>query len=372
MGLVFEWRNSSLRGRGYMGEKNGNRMLIISVGFLLTIATLLFPIHLPAQGSYPVRPRLPTTDSPGGFPNVQLAYDPNTATASTAAQQVRCAEYCTTPVTFTTTWSGFPRGYDAPYTLVVRWSASATLILFSGATGRVEAKLEYSLDGGGSWSDLEAPWIRTTSGNLLAHDTTPLSLPSNQDTAQVQVRATLTIQMTSCPSCTSGISYAYGGESIWDIRIEASGCQVPSGETTEGLGWDVALPTVQDYRQTLASQGVNFYSRKITEQDPGGGGPDTCWWSLSIYDPEESITGGSWYVQADNTWGPDMVGWLEPWITYYRDEDRTPCSTQFYQRMVIDCGTNTVTYRTNLLRMGFDQVKVWSERDGVYAERNYP
>jgi hypothetical protein len=40
--------------------------------------------------------------------------------------------------------------------------------------------------------------------------------------------------------------------------------------------------------------------------------------------------------------------------------------------MVIDCGSNQVPYVTPTLRMGFDDLIVWSERAGQYAQRVWP
>jgi hypothetical protein len=40
--------------------------------------------------------------------------------------------------------------------------------------------------------------------------------------------------------------------------------------------------------------------------------------------------------------------------------------------MVINCGPTNSTYTTTLLRMGFDAINVWSERDGALASKAWP
>lgn len=352
---------------------------IILFGFLgaIIVGSLLYPIDVPAQGSYPIRPNLPTSDVPGGFSNVTWASDGSINSVSGASKSTFCHVNCTTQHVFTTTWSGFARGYNPPYTLTVRWDASAIFGIYSpSAAGRVEARVEYSTNGGGSWSDIEAPFLRTAPPNssLNVHDA-QVPLSDSQDTAQVQVRGTLTVQMTSCPMpCNSNISNVNGALRIADIRINASGCRIPTGETTSFTGWN---GTLANYSQTLTPPNpeVNFYGRKIAEQDPGGGGPDTCWFVGSDIAKQEAVTnppGLVWYVDANNVWQSDSVGWSPVAVNYYRSQGSAPCQTQFSQRMVINCGASNSTYRTNLLRMGLDSINVWSERDGVYVTRAWP
>jgi len=56
--------------------------------------------------------------------------------------------------------------------------------------------------------------------------------------------------------------------------------------------------------------------RRLIELD--GGAPaswDTCWWSDSNIDQQHTLSGGTWFVGDDNTWGVgpgvccDSVGW---------------------------------------------------------------
>jgi hypothetical protein len=150
---------------------------------------------------------------------------------------------------------------------------------------------------------------------------------------------------------------------------------VPTGETTSSNGWgDGPDDTIHRWLQTLLpSLGGNFAGRTVTERDPGGGGPDTCWFPQSNYLKAEAITGGSWSVDANNTWGPDYVGWHYDAVVYYRNQGRAPCETSFPQAMQIDRpGGPSIIYVTNVLRAGITSISVWSERAGQYAERIWP
>ncbi len=180
--------------------------------------------------------------------------------------------------------------------------------------------------------------------------------------------------MTACvPSCTSNTSNVLGLMYIYDIRIEASDCLVPTGEITNSIGWSSG--GIHAWRQLLTPSTTNFVGRRVQEENPGNGGPDTCWFLGSDFGQSVSITGGppgGWPVGSANQWGDDFVGWEADAVTYYRDAGRAPCLTSFSQRMVINCGTGSRTYTTNMLMMGFDYLEVWSMRAGAYAERVWP
>ena len=145
---------------------------------------------------------------------------------------------------------------------------------------------------------------------------------------------------------------------------------VPTGESTASVGWNASYSTVHDFRQTL--QGGNFVGRVVHEED-GGNGNDTCWFVDSQFAKFEAVTGGQWTVDANNKWGLDSVGWFPNSVTYYRNQQRAPCGTQFDQKMYINRpGTSDAHYVTNLLRMGLTATTVWSERAGVYQSKIWP
>ena len=148
-------------------------------------------------------------------------------------------------------------------------------------------------------------------------------------------------------------------------------CTSPTSETTTPIGWD-SDPTVYSWDQTLLPAATNFTGRTVTEQDPGGGGPDTCHFTGSIFTPFTAITGGTWTVTSGNHWGSDHVGWHSSAVTYYRAQGKAPCGTTFPQRMVIDCSTGPITYATNTLGCDINSTTVTSTRAGSMAIRTWP
>lgn len=152
-------------------------------------------------------------------------------------------------------------------------------------------------------------------------------------------------------------------------------CTRPTDETTAFSGWAApeGLPTVGRWTQTLAPSTTNFSGRQVTEEDPGGGGPDNCWFSGSAVSKITAITGGTWTVTPANTWGFDYVGLTATVVTYYRGQGRDPCSVTVPQRMVISClGAVSLPYRNNTLGYVIDNPGISSIRDGAVATKNWP
>jgi len=109
----------------------------------------------------------------------------------------------------------------------------------------------------------------------------------------------------------------------------------PTGESTVFAGWDGK--GLGKWRQTLKppadEAGFDFSYDTVEESDPGGGGPDTCWFSGSAILPFTAITGGTWYPDAAGVWEFDHVGWFTTSVDYYRKKKRAPCGTTFPQQM---------------------------------------
>jgi hypothetical protein len=90
------------------------------------------------------------------FVNPGNAYDNNDATFANAHLITSCRTDCTTLYSKTTTWTGVSGGYH-PIRLEVHWYSSAYGYLSGGDATTIEAKLEYSLDGGSSCRLIRAP-----------------------------------------------------------------------------------------------------------------------------------------------------------------------------------------------------------------------
>lgn len=176
--------------------------------------------------------------------------------------------------------------------------------------------------------------------------------------------ATLVMTVTSRPGA--------GGAVVATQVAQAKAVVIPTGETTASNGWGAgAATTIHRWQMTLTPGTTNFQGRSVTEQDAGGGGPDTCWFAGSTYAKWTAITGGTWAVGAGNVWGDDFVGWFSAAVTYYRAQGRAPCQTTFPQNMLIN-GEGSPRYRTNSLSCGFTATNVWSTRDGATQNKAWP
>lgn len=201
----------------------------------------------------------------------------------------------------------------------------------------------------------------TLAPNTQYSSATSVSVPNNGNATD---DATLVMTVTSRP--------AAGGAAVAVQVAQAKAVVIPTGETTASNGWGAgAATTTHRWQMTLTPGGTNFQGRSVTEQDPGGGGPDTCWFAGSTYARWTAITGGTWAVGAGNVWGDDFVGWFSTTVTYYRTNGRAPCQTTFPQDMHIN-GEGSPRYRTNTLSCGFTMTNVWSTRDGVTQNKVWP
>ena len=145
---------------------------------------------------------------------------------------------------------------------------------------------------------------------------------------------------------------------------------VPTAETTAFTGWHSTGPTWANFTQTLF--GGNFDGRWVREED-GGNGDDTCHFPESEKDEWDVLTEfighpNPWLVDENNKWGPDTFGWATEFIIYYRGEGMAPCQAQFNQKMYIQRpGTGDYHYVTQVMKTGFTDTTVWSERAGVHS-----
>jgi hypothetical protein len=163
-----------------------------------------------------------------------------------------------------------------------------------------------------------------------------------------------------------------GEQTLYAQRPANVICTSPTGETTSSGVWHSSATSIHDWNQTLLPSTTNFVGRSVTEQNPGGGGPDSCYFTGSTFAPFVSISGGTWPVGSGNAWGPDSVGWLPSAVTYYRAQGRATCGTTFPQRMVINCSSGAITYANNTLGCDITATGVTSTRAGHTVSRTWP
>lgn len=196
----------------------------------------LMPALLTVATGAEVRTTTTSTYRPTTESNVQNlnnpgnARDPNIYTAAGTSMSRICYRDCTTPIEATATWSGFPSsGTDIPLSLEIKWSARSDWYS-TGSTSEVLAKIEYNL--GGSWATAENYlWVSAHTAPCPSPSNQAIQCPDHvisvdldpqQDITQIQVRATLVVQMTVCNTCTSlGFANVTGSISIYDVRVIA-------------------------------------------------------------------------------------------------------------------------------------------------------
>jgi len=150
----------------------------------------------------------------------------------------------------------------------------------------------------------------------------------------------------------------------------AASAQTPDYEITYWNGWGdhLGVPTLSLFGQVLVSD--YNHENAIVYETSFATGFDRCWFPTSRFAPSNVVTGSSWIVGFDNSWGWDAVGWLPEAVDYYRYERvlrrlPMPCGTTVYQRMWIDDFAGSRPYQNNLLRGDIGPEYVCSERDGV-------
>jgi hypothetical protein len=200
-----------------------------------------------------------TSQSGATFIYPENAYDNSGSTASVGGVSRICYTDCTNPGSQSATWIGIPDGYH-PIRLEVHWKAVSYVGLYGADTAAIEAKLEYSLDGGSSWShtfgseDTDVVWYGdsptcSSSGVTCDDHVSTVALDDYQHTGQIQVRATLTAQLPHCDNCWIRISNITSQMKVNDIRVIADNCEIPIGESTDSLA---GIPSLQ-IEQPIAS-----------------------------------------------------------------------------------------------------------------------
>lgn len=132
-----------------------------------------------ASAQFPVRPtQYRTVSCTGGYVNPPLAYDGNLSTYSyaTVLQQIKGA------TTACETWYGFP---SIPGTNMVLNVSSAAEINGTPTKSGGYAQLEYSLDGGNSFT----PFYTLINQGQILQQTNSVALPNTQNLANIQVYA---------------------------------------------------------------------------------------------------------------------------------------------------------------------------------------
>ena len=224
----------------------------------------------------------------------------------------------------------------------------------------------------------------TTAMNL--HATNPN--PSGPCNGSIPVTATISAQIRN-----DGCDIAFGSFQNDDGSFSDSAYSMakipdlPTGESTEGVGWNSTWPTVQQFRQTLQGDSQRpFDGRQVTEL-AGGDQSDGCYYRGAAdngYAPF-GVTGGWWivgryatppYYFLTNEWVDDYVGMTPDLFTFYRDNGRAPCSA--YAQQLMNMCTNgqgcsmTQQYFSTYITYSLDATTVTAGRNAVLQSTSWP
>lgn len=165
------------------------------------------------------------------------------------------------------------------------------------------------------------------------------------------------------------------GSGSWNNSDGASGqysfskpCDVPTGESTASVEWDMFQPTVHVWDATLSPSSINFDGRTVTE---GGTSSDSCWFPGSGFAEVVAVQGPN-PADINGNGYRDRVGWIPGAVTYYRAQGRAPCDATSVQQMRIDCSTSNPVYINNGLVSTIGVTTVGSSRSGQTQTRTWP
>jgi hypothetical protein len=178
------------------------------------------PVPPAVKPSHPLNTEATGTD----LPSPQSAFDSSTLSGSGMSATRHCKWDGLTPIERTTTWYGFPEGW-IPDQLEVKFRASSDFIFYFPEThGQVKAKIEYSIDGGGSWDLIEPEYVSTDQSPAAdipeGHVAYVTDLADDLDPTLIRVRATLLMQLTSCNNFTLEASHLAASFYVQDIRLK--------------------------------------------------------------------------------------------------------------------------------------------------------
>lgn len=143
-------------------------------------------------------------------------------------------------------------------------------------------------------------------------------------------------------------------------------------ETSVGVAWWGMIPTVAVFEQTIGSS--KYMAGRQVYEAANGAPTDGCWFVGSPYS-KYALSGGGWYVGFyffNNKWEYDYVGITPDAITFYRNNNRTPCLMSAPQAMKI-YSRDTSTYFTDTLYINLpDRVNYGVARAGAQAWRTWP
>lgn len=201
------------------------------------------------------------------------------------------------------------------------------------------------------------------------------------------VNATLSLQLRNDGCDIAAGSFQNDDGSFSDAAYSmAKPADVPSDESTQGVGWNATWPTVQQFRQTLQRGSGPFDGRQVTEV-AGANKADSCFYAGAADNgyAQFGVTGGWWivgryatppYFFLTNEWVDDYVGMTPDLVTFYRNNGRTPCDANAEQLMNICTNGQGCPfkqqYKDGFITYSIDANTVTAGRNNIFQSRPWP
>lgn len=235
--------------------------------------------------------------------------------------------------------------------------------LFQSASGQITGAMTYS-----PYCYYGQPWP-VTGGTFTGNGnfTFTIQNPFGYDPEAGCVPVSALTGVVLKPGCHT-VSGTYTNRFTTNGKFTFSkACDLPSGEQNTGVDWDSSDPTVYIWDATLTPDTINFNGRTISESISTG---DGCYFPGSAIPEVTDAPPNPATVQSNGY--RDKVGWVSGAVTYYRAQNRAPCSFSSVQRMLIDCLTSTPSFITNGLGGTIGTTTVTSSRAGQTRTRTWP
>lgn len=206
------------------------------------------------------------------------------------------------------------------------------------------------------------------------------------------ITETGTISSAACDTASGKVTVTdnYRGPSSGTFTWAAP-ATVPGGEQSTFQSWSTAigLDTLAQFSAVLTSNaGLNFGGRDVIESAGSGAATDTC----NFVDAElpfqasNTLSGGDWYVQSDNSYGNDFIGLGPETVGYFQQYGpahwgggRTSCVLSVTQQMQISTnnqpGPPSLNYQNygapNQLTKTIDSTGITCTRGNATATQPY-
>ena len=161
---------------------------------------------------------------------------------------------------------------------------------------------------------------------------------------------------------------------------------LPTGESTQTVGWWASYPTIQQFRQTLQGNPQRPFDGRQLKEVAGNDKNDQCFYQGAADQGfgQFGVTGGSWIVGRyatppfyfySNVWVDDYVGMTPALVNLYQ-QNRSPCNAYAQQLMRICTNGQgcafTQQYFQDYISYTVNADSILVGRNSQFASKNWP